>query len=204
MLPEWRLNSQYACNGKGAVYEEDLNTLQDLLRRLKVEYDIFFNGNRKRPPEDMRARLDKLVKRLSNATDMTFSERFQFNTLVARFHLYCDLWRRTMNRQEAASEDEVSLQEPKGDLSGTPQTPQQFRVSIEDPNVEPEKVRDLYEALIKIGGERAKSAPRPSYEQFANYIAAQTASIRKKFHCAGVVFTLALEEDRVKFRATAA
>lgn len=185
------------------MYEEDLNTLEDLLRRLKVEYDIFFNGNRKRPPEDMKARLDKLVKRLSQATNMTFSERFQYNTLVARFHLYSDLWRRTMNRQETVTENEISLQKPKTDPPGAPQGPQPFRISIENPSAEPEKVRDLYEALIKIGGEPAKSKPRPSYEQFANYIAAQTTSIQKKFNCSDVIFTLALEEDCVKFRATA-
>ena len=185
------------------MYEEDLNTLEDLLRRLKVEYDIFFNGNRKRPPEDMKARLDKLVKRLSQATSMTFSERFQYNTLVARFHLYSDLWRRTMNKRETGTENEVDLQKSKDDLPGPTQVPQQFRVAIEDPSAESEKVRDLYEALIKIGGERAKSSPRPSYEQFANYIASQATAIRKKFNCSGVVFTLAVEEDRVKFRATA-
>ncbi len=183
------------------LYEEDLNTLEDLLRRLKVEYDIFFNGSRKRPPEDMRARLDKLVKRLSQATNMTFSERFQFNTLVARFHLYSDLWRRTMNKLEAVTEDEISEQKSKS-ASSNP-TLQQFRVTIEDPNTDCEKVRDLYDALVRIGGERTQNAPRPSYEQFAKYISAQTNSIRRKFNCAGVVFTLALEEDSVKFRATA-
>jgi hypothetical protein len=188
------------------VYEEDLNTIEDLLRRLKVEFDIFFNGNRKRPPDDMKARLDKLVKKLSQASNMTFSERFHYNTLVARFHLYSDLWRRTMNRQETGAVIEANAiqQKAKADLP-VPQRNQveRFQIAIEDPNAEPEKVRDLYDALIQIGGTRAQNAPRPSFEQFSTYIANQTQTIRRKFNCSAVVFTLALEEDTIKFRATA-
>src|SRR5213593_544172 len=82
------------------MYEEDLTNLEDWIRRLKVEYTVFFNGHRKRPPEDLKLRVEKLVKKLSEAGSMAYSERFRYNTLVTRFYVLRDLWRRTLMSRE--------------------------------------------------------------------------------------------------------
>src|SRR6266496_6474524 len=82
------------------LYEEELTSLDDGIRRLKVEYTIFFNGHRKKPPEDLKIRVERIVKKLSEAGDMTYNERFRYNTLVTRFYVLRDLWRRTMMQRE--------------------------------------------------------------------------------------------------------
>jgi hypothetical protein len=84
------------------VYDEDLKHLEDGIRRLKIEYDIFFVGNRKKPPDELRMRVEKIAKRLAEATDMTISQRFLYNTLITRFYVYRDLWRRTQQEHESA------------------------------------------------------------------------------------------------------
>jgi len=187
------------------VFEEDLNTLEDLLRRLKVEYDIFFNGNRKRPPDELRGRLEKLVKRLSQANTMTFSERFQFNTLLARFYLYRDVWRRMMTKQELGIEKETQALADKRAPGAEPAAPnaEEFRICIEDAKAESGKIRELYDALVRLSGQHAKEAPKISFKQFSSYVTAQAKSIRQKYNCPGVVFTLALEADAIKFKAAA-
>ena len=58
------------------MYDEDLTNLEEWIRRLKIDYEIFFNGNRKKPPDDLRLRVERLVKRLAESTDMSFSQRF--------------------------------------------------------------------------------------------------------------------------------
>ena len=188
------------------MYEEDLTTLDDLLRRLKVEYDIFFNGNRKRPPEDLRARLEKLVKKLSQASLMSYTERFQFNTLVARYYLYRDVWRRTVAKLELGIQKEIppALDKSRAGTSAATSPNPELRVRLEDPESEPEKVRELYDALVRLGGAKAKEGSKISYKQFASYVTAQTRTIREKYGCSGVLFTLALEEDSIRFRAAAA
>ena len=70
------------------------------LRRLKVEYHIFLSGNRKKPPDDLRIRVERLVKKLSESSDMSFSQRFRFSTLVTRYYVYKDLWRREVQKRE--------------------------------------------------------------------------------------------------------
>jgi len=184
------------------VYDDDLTTLEDGIRRLKIEYDIYFNGSRKKPPDDLKGRVDRMAKKLSEATTMSFPQRFRFNTLIARYCVLRDLWRRTLQDRESAgsarTERNANRQTPAPE-------PIQSRISvaIADPKLEDEKVRQLYEALLRMRRENARDLPDISYQQFAKYLATQTQGIRQKNHCARVVFTVALEENAVKFTATA-
>lgn len=189
------------------MYDDDLTNLEDWLRRLKVEYDIYFNGHRKRPPEDLRLRVEKLAKKLSEASNMTFQQRFRYNTLVTRFHVFRDLWRRiAMEREAGLSTKEESVR--LSDKRPVPAAPQaakanRIRVSIADPEQEEEKVRQLYDYLRSLRGKHQKEAVNISYEQFAKYISTKTQNIRGKYGCSSVVFDISLEEDAIKFTARA-
>jgi hypothetical protein len=185
------------------VYDDDLSNLEDWVRRLKIEYHVFFSGNRKKPPDDLRMRVETLVKKLSESTDMSYSQRFRFSTLVTRFYVYRDLWRRTMldREMDIASKDVTA---PKADASRQPDKPppEAIRVSISDPKTEEEKVRQLYDALIRIKSKESQQTPI-SYQQFAKYIATQTLGIQKRHGCTKVAFTIALDEDAIRFTAAA-
>lgn len=70
--------------------------LEDDIRKLKIDFDIYFNGASKRPPLEARARLESVIKRVADNRELTYAQRYQFNTLVARFTSYRELWRRTL------------------------------------------------------------------------------------------------------------
>jgi hypothetical protein len=76
--------------------DKHLSRLEDDIRKLKIDFDIYFNGGSKRPPLEARARLDAFMKRLADNRNFTFAQRYLFNTLVARFVSYRELWRRTL------------------------------------------------------------------------------------------------------------
>jgi len=82
--------------------DKQLSRIDDDIRRLKIDFDIYFNGASKRPPLESRARLDALIKRMSDNRNLTFAQRYLLNTLVARFVSYRELWRR---QQKAKGED---------------------------------------------------------------------------------------------------
>jgi hypothetical protein len=75
--------------------EQTIAKLEEDIRRLKIEFDIYFNGGVKRPPLEARARLESQIKRLADNRKLTFAQRYQFNTLVSRYTAYRELWRRT-------------------------------------------------------------------------------------------------------------
>jgi len=186
-------------------YDEDLTNLDEWIRRLKIEYDIFFVGNRKKPPDDLRMRVERLVKRLAETTDMSFSQRFRYTTLIARYYVYRDLWRRTQQSRESADE----AHEPLAPGRTSPLEPQtrlaheEVQVTISDAAAEAVKVQRLYDELLRVRREHAQNAPLVSFDQFANYIAKQIQGIQEKHRCTSVVFRIEREAKAIRFTAKA-
>ena len=180
------------------MYDDDLTDFETGLRQLKVEYDIFFNGCRPRPPEDLRFRVERIVKRLAEAGSMTYSQRFRYNTLVARYYAFRDLWRRSIAAREAgeASERRSAASEDKPKAES-------LDIAIGDPREETHKVRELYEALRSVYASGGRQDAMLPYEEFQRYIARKTEGIRGKHGCEKVLFTIANDEDSVKFTARA-
>jgi hypothetical protein len=81
---------------ESAEMDKQLARIEEEIRKLKIDFDIYFNGAAKRPPLEARARLDATLKRISDNRNLTYAQRYLFNTLVGRFTSYRELWRRTL------------------------------------------------------------------------------------------------------------
>src|SRR4051794_38408904 len=81
---------------EAAEIDLQLSRLEDDIRKLKIDFDIYFNGATKRPPLQARARLDSMIKRIADNRKLSYAQRYYFNTLVARFTSYRELWRRAL------------------------------------------------------------------------------------------------------------
>jgi len=81
---------------EAATFEKQLGKMEDDIRKLKIDFDIYFNGSTKRPPLEARARLESQIKRIADNRGMTYSQRYQLNSLISRFTSYRELWRRTL------------------------------------------------------------------------------------------------------------
>jgi hypothetical protein len=81
---------------EAADIDTQLARMEDDIRKLKIDFDIYFNGAAKRPPLEARARLEAVIKRVADNRSLSYAQRYQFNTLVSRFTSYRELWRRTL------------------------------------------------------------------------------------------------------------
>ncbi len=81
---------------ESAAIDKHLGKLEDDVRRLKIEFDIFFHGATKRPPLEARARLESQIKRISDNRTLSYAQRYKLNSLISRFTSYRELWRRTL------------------------------------------------------------------------------------------------------------
>jgi hypothetical protein len=81
---------------ESASLDQKISKLEDDIRKLKIDFDIYFNGSVKRPPLEARARLESQIKRLLDNRSLSFAQRYQLNTLVSRFTSYRELWRRNL------------------------------------------------------------------------------------------------------------
>lgn len=81
---------------EAATTEKQLTRLEEDIRKLKIDFDIYFNGATKRPPLEARARLESFIRRIADNRTLNYQQRYQLNALVARFASYRELWRRTL------------------------------------------------------------------------------------------------------------
>ena len=81
---------------EAAQADQQLMRIEEEIRKLKIDFDIFFNGSAKRPPLEARARLESNLKRIADDRNLTYAQRYQFNALVSRFTSYRELWRRML------------------------------------------------------------------------------------------------------------
>jgi len=81
---------------EAANLDQQLARIEEDIRKLKIEFDIYFNGGTKRPPLEARARLESNIKRIADDRNLTYAQRYQFNTVVSRFTSYRELWRRIL------------------------------------------------------------------------------------------------------------
>ena len=80
--------------------DEELNVLEESVRRLKIEYDIFFGGGSKKPPSDTEWRVQNLLRKFSDSAKLSFPQRFKYNGIAQRYALFSDLWRQKMKIKE--------------------------------------------------------------------------------------------------------
>jgi hypothetical protein len=74
--------------------DEELSALDSHLRRLKIEYEIYFSNPAKRPPTDVEWKVLSLLRKFSDGGRMSFSQRFRYNEIAQRYAIYSDLWRK--------------------------------------------------------------------------------------------------------------
>jgi len=79
-----------------AALDKQISRLEDDIRKLKIDFDIYFNGATKRPPLEARARLESMIKRISDNRGLSYGQRYQLNSLISRFTSYRELWRRNL------------------------------------------------------------------------------------------------------------
>lgn len=84
-----------------ATIDEELGQLERDIRQLKIEYDQYFGGGRKRPPTEIEWRIEQIVKRYGErGGDLKFGQRFRYNNLTQTYAKYKDIFRKRVQQKE--------------------------------------------------------------------------------------------------------
>lgn len=180
--------------------DEQLTKLEEDIRRLKVEFDIFFNGGSKRPPYDTKGRIEATIKRLSEMRSMKYSHRFRFNSLCARYNCFRDLWRRTLQeREEGISPTRRPAKPAVPESAKSAFTPIVHECS--DPQADPMQAKRIFDTILDAKRMNGEPTDKLSFSVFQKLIAEKTAKIKSQAGCSTVQFAISIEDGQVKLRA---
>ena len=183
--------------------DEELILLEENVRRLKVEYDIYFNGGARRAPTDLDWRVQGQIKKYSDSQKLSAPQRFKYNTVVQRYATYSDLWRQKLRiREEGYRRPQDALHGIQGlrpvETAPSPKPPKQVAVLLFADSDELEGIRELYQAVQSgAGGDKA----RGSLETFAAFLRAKTKEIQNTYGCSGVKYTVEVKNGRAQIKA---
>ena len=197
--------------------DEELNLLNDQLRRLKIEYEIFFSNPTKRPPADVEWRVTNLIRKFSDGARMNFAQRYRYNEMAQRYAIQSDLWRKkTRIREEGyrrpqdallsvqgvAGSSEREARPVYGVSRGAKKADEPFSVQCSNAETEREKVESLYKAL-NAAKQTAGEDAGGSFDSFAAFVKKKTTEIRKQHACDSVVYSVEMQDGRAKLKAKA-
>jgi alkanesulfonate monooxygenase SsuD/methylene tetrahydromethanopterin reductase-like flavin-dependent oxidoreductase (luciferase family) len=204
--------------------DEELNVLDTQLRRLKIEYEIFFSNPTKRPPTDIEWKVLSLLRKFSDGR-LNFSQRYRYNEMAQRYAVYSDLWRKKSRIREegyrrpqdallsvqgvrTAEEEHKQQHHPVYGVShaaaaaaagGTASQP--FTLHSVD-QAEREQVERLYNTLVA-AKKRAGENVTGSIDSFTTFVQKKTEQIRKQYKCENVEYSVEIANGAVKLKAKA-
>ena len=201
--------------------DEELNVLETQLRRLKIEYEVFFSNPTKRPPTDIEWKVLSLLRKFSDGGRMNFSQRYRYNEMAQRYAVYSDLWRKKSRIREEGyrrpqdallavagvrpEEEHKPQHNPVYGLShaaaaSAAQTSQPF--TMHESEAGREQLERLYNTLVaakKKAGENVSG----NLDSFSTFVQKKTEQIRKQYGCKDVEFSVEFAEGQVKLKAKA-
>src|ERR1700720_5045950 len=203
-----------------ATIDEELAQLERDIRQLKIEYDQYFGGGRKRPPTEIEWRIELMVKRYAErGGDLKYGQRFRLNNLTQTYAKYKDIFRkRTQQKEEGkiqrhfgaaakAIEAERAHKTPEKPVQTTVAPAQvaaaqgAFRVTCSEPEREAEKVDQLYQAFLQAKQQAGEQTGRLSRSSFNEFVLKKTKELQKQKNCRDVEYVVEVVEGQVKLKA---
>lgn len=190
--------------------DEELDKLEEDIRRLKNKYDQFFTGITKVPPSFERHQIESYIHELNKQKMRDNTRRFRFNTILSRFNQYREMWGRKIRERE---EGPLDFRRRQAAMSAAPppaappvEPPPRVTSATSDPYVKMapgangEQIRRLYEDIER---EHSKVGQKPNvtFEQLSAMVQKQTETVRAKYNVRTVAFRVETVDGKVKLKA---
>lgn len=194
--------------------EEAITYFDDTVRKLRVQYHLFFSGLRKLPPTEDRRRLDALVQELSRSRIRDNALRFRYTTLLGRYNQLQELWNRQMREREEGPLDfkrRMAAYAAEGEIAPPPPPPPAAasRAAVTSEAAEP------YVKISSASNGGALSAlhaqvsaaqeqlgkPGLSIEQLAAMVQQQASALRARYGVETIGFRVETVNGKVKLKA---
>ena len=195
-----------------ATIDEELSQLERDIRQLKIEYDQFFGGGRKRPPVEIEWRIEQVIKRYGErGGEMKAAQRFRYNNITQTYAKYREIFRKkvqqkeegTVQRHFGAAAKAIEAERAKEAAASGKAAPAaaSFRIVCSEPESEAEKVEQLYEAFVQAKEQAGEHTGKISRSNFNEFVRKKTKELQAENNCRDVEYVVELVNGQVKLKA---
>jgi hypothetical protein len=200
--------------------DEELNQFERDIRQLKIEYEQYFGGGRKRPPTEIEWRLELFAKRYAERSgELKFGQRFRYNNLTQTYAKYKDVFRKRLQQKEegkvsrhfgsAAKKIEAEREEKRAASRSQAEAAAEakraekalFRVVCSKPEQEIDKITKLYEAFLEAKQKAGEDTLKFTRSNFHEFVTKKTKDLQKTQNCHDVEYVVEVVEGHVKLKA---
>ncbi len=185
---------------KSDEVDEQLTELDQNIKRLRIEYDKYFVGTMKRPPQVLQGKVNKTVAYFSNKMPRNTAQKFRFNQLNSKYQMYRQHWGRIMRQIEAGTYKSDRFKAAIHDrdrFEGEAHTPM-GTVAVPAGSSPVDKLCDALTSARKKTGEQVGI----NRTKVAQMVKLQTANIRKQHPGSKIRFRVVIENNRAKLKAS--
>jgi len=189
---------------------DDLDILERSFRQLQIEWEKFFGGVEKKPPTDLRSRVEALIKKYAYAEIRNNGERFRYQTLSTRYATFNELWNKRMRaieegrplgihgiyERKVAPPPVYAPPPPAARAAGGGSG----EVRVKDPGGDTDAVRSLFDRFLEARKAAGEAAP-VKFESFQKIISQQAARILSEKGAQAVDFRLETKDGKVSLKA---
>jgi hypothetical protein len=189
--------------------DDELDKLEEDIRKVKNKYDQFFSGIAKVPPIQERRNIEIYIYELGKLKMRDNARRFRYNTLLSRYNQFREMWSRKMREREEGPLDfrrrQAAMNAPAPNPPAAAPPP---RVTSPKPDpyvkVSPgsngEELHRLYDEIqkehLKLG-----RLPTITIEQLEQMVQKQSEVVRSRYKVNSVAFRVETVDGKVKLKA---
>ncbi len=190
--------------------DDELDKLDEDIRKLKNKYDQFFAGIQKMPPSHERRMVEVYIHELSKQKIRDNTRRFRLSTTLSRYNQFREMWGRKMREREEGPLDfrrrQAAMNEPPEEVRRPERPPSRVTSGEAEPYVKlgagsnGAQIRQIYDQIEKEHQKLGKPS-NITFDQLRTMIEKQSETVRERYKVNAVAFRVDVVDGKVKLKA---
>jgi hypothetical protein len=185
------------------VLDDDLVQIEEGIRRLQIEWDKFFAGVERKPPVELKGRIEALIRRHAFGEIRNNTQRFRYQTLTARYNTFNEMWNKRLRAIEEGRP--WTGARPTAPPPSTPPEPRRPQARSDGAvrvagGADSAAMRALFDRFME-AREKTGEGGAVKYEAFEKLIAKQASRIVSEQGARAVDFRLEAKDGKVSLKA---
>lgn len=196
-----------------AKTDRQIAELVDLLRMVRREYDLWFNGTHVKPPYELRNKLDSHVRLLRNKLPKRVADQFRIGTVLQQYQSLAELWDKSTRKQEEGGvapwmavmrQNPLELlQQANEERQEKERAPQRsaYLARITSPDGDEDEMRKVFNSYVAAKTKVGDDMSSADFDKFRQVLSKQTRQIIDSGKANAVSYRIEINDGKVAIKA---